>query len=70
MKKQLQTTLLGLFIFLILSCFVVNADTAKTTTSEVKYQRYPESQKYHRFLLSPTPEELIYVTRTESRCKY
>ncbi len=66
MKKHLQTTLLGLFIFLILSCFAVNADTAKTTASEVKYERYPESRKYHRFLLSPTPEELIYVTRMKA----
>ena len=70
MKKQLHTTLLGLFIFLILSCFVVVADTAKTTTSEIKYQRFfsrdPEGRKYHRFLLSPTPEELIYVTRLKA----
>ena len=66
MKKHLQTTLLGLFIFLILSCFTVNADPSKTTTSGVKYQRYPESRKYHRFLLSPTPEELIYVTRMKA----
>ena len=66
MKKHLQTTLFGLLILLILSCFGLNADTSKTTTSEVKYQRYPESQKYHRFLLSPTPEELIYVTRMKA----
>ena len=66
MKKYLQTILFGLLILLILSCFGLNADTSKTTTSEVKYQRYPESRKYHQFLLSPTPEELIYVTRLKA----
>ncbi len=64
MKKTLQITLLGLAVSLIPSCFAANADTTKTTTSEVKYQRPSsrEEQRYHRLLLSPTPEELIYRT--------
>lgn len=71
MKKNIQNTLFGLAILLILPALVpVNADTSKTTTSEVKYQRYfsrdPEGRKYHRFLRSPTPEELIYVTRLKA----
>ena len=37
MKKDLQTTLLGFSISLILSSFGVNADTSKTTTSQIKY---------------------------------
>ena len=64
MKQPLQTTLLGLAVSLILSCFAANADTAKTTTPEIEYQRYysgdPEGRKYHPLLLSPIPEELIY----------
>ena len=40
MKQYLQTTLLGLAISLILTAFVVNADTPKTTTSQVTYRYY------------------------------
>ena len=65
MKRPLQTTLLALCISLMLGSFAVNADTSKTTNSEIQYQRYSsrEGQKYHRFLLSPTPEELRYRTQ-------
>ena len=65
MKKTLQTTLLGLAVSLMLSCFTANADTAKTTTPEVKYQRHAsrEGKRYHRLLLSPAPEELTYRTQ-------
>ena len=65
MKPHLQTTLLAVFIFLILSAFpVVNADTAKTTNSEIRYQRYSwrGGQKYHRFLPTPAPKGLSYET--------
>ena len=37
MKQYIQTTLFGLVISLILTAFVVNADTPKTTTSQVEY---------------------------------
>ncbi len=65
MKQPLQTTLLGCVILLILSCFAVNAETAKTTTSEVKYYHYyyRDLERYHRFLPSVAPEELRYHTR-------
>ena len=54
MTKHTQSRLLGLSIFLILSCSAVNADTSKTATPNVEYKRYkdfpvdPESRKYHR----------------------
>ncbi|MXV75983.1 VCBS repeat-containing protein [Candidatus Poribacteria bacterium] len=62
MKRFLQTTL---FISLILSCFAVNADTPKTTTSKVTYRRYKpyQEQQYHRFLTIPAPKGLRYDTR-------
>ena len=66
MKQPLQITLLGLAISLILSCFTVNADTAKTTTSEIKYYHYYYSdnfEMYHGFLPFPAPEGLHYHTR-------
>lgn len=64
MKKHLQNTLLGLFIFLILSVLVVDADTPKTTTPEVRYRRYRayKEQTYHRFLPTPAPKGLYYNT--------
>lgn len=69
MKRHLQTTLLAFFILLILSSFsVVNANTSKTTTSEVQYQRYSwrEGRKYHRFLPSTAPEGLSYNTQLKA----
>ena len=66
MKQYLQTTLLGFAILLILTAFVVNADTAKTTTSQVNYGYYyplDYPKKYHRFLPSPAPEGLHYQVR-------
>ncbi len=65
MKKHFQITLLGLSIFLILSSLVVNAEPPKTTTPEVRYQRYKayKEQKYHRFLTIPAPKGLYYNTR-------
>ncbi len=68
MKRHLQTTLLAFCISLILTPFVVNADTSKTTNSEVQYQRYSwrEGQKYHRFLPATRPEGLSYNTRLKA----
>ena len=68
MKQHIQTTSLGFAISLILTAFFVNADTAKTTTSQVKYSYYYEfndlsEKKYHRFLPNPAPEGLFYQTR-------
>ena len=66
MKRYLQTTLLGLAILLILSPFVVNAETARTTTSQTNYVYYyplDYLKKYHRFLPSPAPEGLHYHIR-------
>lgn len=68
MAKYIQPLLLGLFIYLILGNWTASADTAPSKTSEIRYQRYfsREDRNYHRFLLSPTPEELIYVTRMKA----
>ena len=70
MKQPLQITLLGLFIFLILSCLVVNADTSKMTASQVKYEPYypgePAGQKYRRFFAIPAPEECFYNPRLKA----
>ena len=66
MKQYLQTTLLGLAISLTLSCFVVNADTAKTTTPDIEYKRWyysHEGRIYHRFLPDPAPKDLFYQTQ-------
>ena len=67
MTKHIQNILLWLGISLILSCLVVNADTAKTVTSEVNYSYYYHSdddlKKYYRFLPSPAPEGLHYHAR-------
>ena len=66
MKQYVQTTLLGLAISLTLSCFVVNADTSKTTTPEVKYKRWysaREGRIYQRFLPASPPKGLYYYTR-------
>ena len=68
MNRHLQTTLLALCISMILSPFAVNADTSKTTNSEVQYQRYSwrEGRKYHRFLPVKRPEGLSYNTRLKA----
>ena len=66
MKQYIQTTLLGLVISLILTAFVVNADTPKTTTSKVSYGYYhslDDLERYHRLLPSPAPEGLSYHGR-------
>ena len=67
MKKNSQITFLGLAILLILTAFVVNADTAKTTTSQVHYSYYYYSYddlvEYYDFLPSPAPEGLHYHVR-------
>ena len=63
MKQNLQTTLLALAVSLILSSLVVNADTPKTMTSEIKYHHGQYPEPYHRFLPDPAPEELYYRTR-------
>lgn len=69
MKQHLRTTLLALSILLMLGPFsVVNADTSKTTASEVQYQRYSwrEGRKYHRFFPTPEPEGLCYSTELKA----
>ena len=66
MKQYLQNTLLGLAISLILTAFVVNADTAKTMPSEVSYSYYyslGDLERSHRLLASPVPEGLTYHGR-------
>ena len=66
MKQHLQTTFLGLAISLILTAFVVNAETAKTTTSQVNYGYYyllDYLKEYYRFLPAPAPEGLHYHVR-------
>ena len=66
MKPHLQITRLALCISLILSCFAANADTAKTTTSQVNYGYYyllDYLKEYYRFLPSPAPEGLHYHIR-------
>ena len=66
MKQHIQTTLLGLAILLILTAFVVNAETPKTTTSQVNYGYYyllDYLKGYRRFLPSPAPEGLHYHVR-------
>ena len=66
MKQHIQITRLGLAILLILTAFVVNAETAKTTTSQVKYGYYyllDYLKEYYRFLPSPAPEGLHYHIR-------
>ena len=67
MKPHLQTTLLALCISLLISCFAVSADTAKTMPSQVKYNYYGfyfhHEKRYHHFLPSPAPEGLLYHVR-------
>ena len=69
MKQYFQIPLLGLAISLILTAFVVNADTAKTTTSQVNYSYYylDYLKAYRRFLPSPVPEGLHYHIRMTAR---
>jgi len=65
MKQYLQTTLFGLAILLILTAFIVNAETPKTT-SQVNYGYYyllDDLKEYYRFLPSPAPEGLHYHVR-------
>lgn len=71
MKQHTQTTLLALYISLLLSSFPVNSDTSKTTNSAVEYYYYespndPDGQKYHSFLPAPAPEGLFYDTRVHA----
>ncbi|MDE0315350.1 MAG: hypothetical protein OXM61_10640 [Candidatus Poribacteria bacterium] len=66
MKKNIQITRLGLSILLILTTFSVNAETAKTTTSQVTYNYYTLFnflEAYQGFLPSPAPEGLHYHGR-------
>ena len=67
MKKNIQTILFGLAILLILTTLVaVNAETAKTTTSQVTYNYYTLFnflEAYQGSLPSPAPEELYYHGR-------
>ena len=65
MTKRTHSILLGFSISLILSPLVVNAETAKTTTSEVKYYHYyyRDLQRYHRFFPNPPPEGFDYHTQ-------
>ena len=71
MKQPLQNTLLALSIALILTSWVsVNADTSKTTTSQVNYGYYyflNYLKGYYRFLPSPAPEGLHYHVRMTAR---
>ena len=73
MKQHIQTTFLGLSISLILTAFVVNADTAKTTTSQVNYGYYyplDYPKKYHRFLPSPGARRTSLPGPDDSQSKY
>ncbi len=66
MKKNIQTILFGLAILLILAAFVANAETPKTTTSQVNYGYYyllDYLKEHYRFLLSPAPKGLHYHIR-------
>ena len=66
MKQHIQITRLGLAILLILTAFSVNAETPKTTTSQVHYGYYyflDYLKEYCRFLPSPAPEGLHYHGR-------
>ena len=66
MKQLLQIPLLGLAILLILTAFMVNAETPKTTMSQVNYGYYyllDYLKEYYRFLPSPAPEGLHYHIR-------
>lgn len=72
MKQLLQNTLFGFVTLLILfTAFVANADTPKTTTSQVSYGYNYHSDddlaKYYRFLPSPAPEGLHYHARLIAR---
>lgn len=65
-KPYLQPTLFGLAILLGLSCLVVNAETSKTTTAEIRYNYYEVQdlgKEYYRFLPDPAPEGLYYQAR-------
>ena len=66
MTKRTHSILLGFSISLILSPLVVNAETAKTTASQVHYGYYyllDYLKEYRRFLPSPAPEGLHYHVR-------
>ena len=66
MKKYIQSILFGLSISLILTAFLANADTAKTTPSQVNYGYYyllDYLESYRSFLPSPAPEGLHYHVR-------
>ena len=66
MKKHIQNVCLGLAILLILTAFSANAETPKTTTSQVNYSYYyllDDLKAYYRFLPSPAPKGLHYHIR-------
>ena len=66
MKQPLQNTLLALSIALILTSWVsVNADTSKTTTSQVNYGYYYSSiisRGITAFYLPPHPKDSITIS--------
>ena len=64
--KRIHSILLGFAILLILSCFVVNADTPKIETSDVEYHYSGagfHEELYDRFFPDPPPEGFDYHTR-------
>ena len=65
MKKNSQTTRLGLSILLILTAFSVNAETPQTTASQVKYNYYylGDLAVYRSFLPPLASKELHYQIR-------
>ena len=72
MTKRTHSILLGFSISLILSPLVVNAETAKTTASQVHYGYYyllDYLKEYRRFLPSPAPEGLHYHVRMTATAK-
>ena len=71
MEKDLQTTLFGFTIFLLLLGSVVSADPSISQTSGVRYQRFhygydPKGKIYHGFLPSPPPKGLYYFTKLKA----
>ena len=74
MAQPLQNILFGLTISLILTAFVVDADTRTVKTSDIEYHFYdrydfpsdPDGKIYHRFLATPPPGILSYSTRMKA----
>ena len=68
MTKYIQSLLLGISIWLVLSGWAVSTAQQTPETSEIEYHSYDgpfdsEGQKYHRFFPHPAPEKLLYDTR-------